>query len=83
MLGLLGLDGLTGILAGALVAIVAVFVAYFRGESHGESAVRTDAEGNDNARAKEIEEAADSARAGHVPGADANERLRDAGHLRD
>jgi len=83
MLSLFGLDGLTGILAGAIAAIVAVFGVYFRGKSQGKRTARADAERADNERATEIEEAADSARAAHVPGADADERLRAAGHLRD
>jgi len=83
MLSLLGLDGLTGILAGAVAAMVAVFGVYFRGKSTGRRDAQADAERADHERATEIEEAADSARAAHVPGADANERLRSTGHLRD
>ena len=84
MLDLLGLDGLTGILAAALTAILVAIGAYLRGRSAGSTDAKTKARERDNERSKEIETVADRARAADDAGnVDSLERLRANGHLRD
>jgi len=83
MLDMLGLDGLTGILAAALTAILVAIGAYLRGRSAGSTEANNKARERDHAKSTEIETAADRARAADAAGGDSTERLRDAGRLRD
>ena len=82
-LGLLPLDGLATLLGGIIAAIVTGAALYWRGRSAGRSGAETKAKEQDNARAAEIETAADRARAADDAG-DGNsiERLRESGRLR-
>lgn len=83
MLDFLGLGGLSTLLVAVAGGVVAAFFAWLKGRASGASNARRKDNENDQARAQEIEDAADRARAGGAAGPDAIERLRGHDRIRD
>lgn len=79
----LGFEGPGALLAVIGATIAAVFGVWFTGRRSGAANAERKAKDRDNERARQIEDAADQARANDGGGADPVERVRRHGRIRD